>query len=45
VSLVVGEPMEVAKASSDDALEDVRVELERRLAALEQRAREMVREG
>ena len=38
VALVVGEPIEVAKGSKDDALEVVRVDLERRLVSLEQRA-------
>ena len=38
VALVVGEPIEVAKGSKDDALEVVRADLERRLASLEQRA-------
>jgi lysophospholipid acyltransferase (LPLAT)-like uncharacterized protein len=42
VSLVVGEPMEIAKGSKEDALEQARVELERRLALLEERAREML---
>jgi lysophospholipid acyltransferase (LPLAT)-like uncharacterized protein len=39
VSLVVGTPIEVAKDSSSEALEESRVELERRLASLEERAR------
>ncbi len=38
VALVVGEPIEVAKGSKDDALEAVRADLERRLVSLEQRA-------
>jgi hypothetical protein len=43
VALVVGEPIEVAKDSSSEVLEESRLELERRLAALEERARAMVR--
>jgi lysophospholipid acyltransferase (LPLAT)-like uncharacterized protein len=43
VALVVGEPMEVAKDSSSEILEETRVELERRLAVLEERARAMLR--
>jgi hypothetical protein len=35
---VVGEPIEVAKGSKDDALEVVRADLERRLVSLEERA-------
>jgi lysophospholipid acyltransferase (LPLAT)-like uncharacterized protein len=42
VALVVGEPIEVPRGTTDDALEHARVDLERRLAALEARAREMV---
>ena len=42
VSLVVGEPMEIAKGSQEAALEQARVELELRLASLEERAREML---
>src|SRR6187200_3655415 len=38
VALVVGEPIEVAKGSKNDALEVVRADLERRLVSLEQRA-------
>ena len=38
VALVVGEPIEVAKGSNNDALEVVRADLERRLVSLEQRA-------
>jgi lysophospholipid acyltransferase (LPLAT)-like uncharacterized protein len=43
VALVVGEPIEVAKESRDDVLESARLGLERRLAVLEERAREMLR--
>jgi len=43
VALAVGEPMEVPRESSDEALEHARVELERRLVALEDRARELLR--
>ena len=43
VALVVGAPMEVAKDSPSEALEESRVELERRLAALEERARALLR--
>ena len=42
VALVVGEPVEVMKGSKDDALETVRVDLERRLASLEERARQLL---
>ena len=42
VALVVGEPIEVARNSSSDALEQSRVELEHRLAALEERARALL---
>jgi lysophospholipid acyltransferase (LPLAT)-like uncharacterized protein len=42
VALVVGAPIEVAKDSSE-ALEESRVQLEHRLAALEERARAMLR--
>jgi lysophospholipid acyltransferase (LPLAT)-like uncharacterized protein len=38
VALVVGEPMEVASEASDDVLEGARVELERQLTRLEDRA-------
>jgi hypothetical protein len=43
VALVVGEPMEVTKDASDGALEHARADLERRLAALEARARDMLK--
>jgi lysophospholipid acyltransferase (LPLAT)-like uncharacterized protein len=42
VALVVGEPFEVASETGDEALEHARADLERRLAALEARAREML---
>ena len=44
VALVVGEPIEVPKASRDDVLESARLSLERRLAVLEERARELLRD-
>jgi lysophospholipid acyltransferase (LPLAT)-like uncharacterized protein len=43
VALAVGEPIEVPKDASDEALERARVELERRLVALEDRARDLLR--
>jgi lysophospholipid acyltransferase (LPLAT)-like uncharacterized protein len=43
VALVVGEPFEVMKETRDDALEHARVDLERRLAALEERAQALLR--
>jgi lysophospholipid acyltransferase (LPLAT)-like uncharacterized protein len=43
VALVVGEPIDVPKGSSDDELEVLRRELEQRLAALERRARALVK--
>ena len=43
VSLVVGEPIEVVPDATDAQLEAARLELEKRLTALEQRARELVR--
>ena len=43
VALVVGEPMEVTKDASDAALEQARVDLEQRLAALEARATALLR--
>src|SRR5688572_3044436 len=43
VALVVGEPLEVPADMPDEGLEATRLELERRLATLEQRAVEMVR--
>jgi lysophospholipid acyltransferase (LPLAT)-like uncharacterized protein len=45
VALVVGEPIEVARDSRDDALESARLSLERRLAVLEERAKELLRGG
>jgi lysophospholipid acyltransferase (LPLAT)-like uncharacterized protein len=42
VALVVGESLEVPRDLPDDQLEAVRLDLERRLRALEQRALEMV---
>ena len=45
VALVVGTPIEVAKDSPGEALEESRVELERRLASLEERARAIVSRG
>ncbi|HLG54509.1 MAG TPA: lysophospholipid acyltransferase family protein [Vicinamibacterales bacterium] len=44
VALAVGEPMEVPKDGSDEALERARVELERRLTGLEDRARDLLRQ-
>ncbi len=44
VALVVGEPIEVAKYSRDEALESARLGLERRLAVLEERARQLLRD-
>jgi lysophospholipid acyltransferase (LPLAT)-like uncharacterized protein len=43
VALVVGEPLEVPREATDEQMESARHELERRLAALETRAREMLR--
>ena len=43
VALVVGEPFEVMRETRDDALEHARVDLERRLAALEERAQALLR--
>ena len=45
VALVVGEPIEVTRDSRDDALESARLSLERRLAVLEERAKELLRGG
>ena len=45
VALVVGEPFTVAASASDSDLERCRVEVERRLKGLEQRARELAEEG
>jgi lysophospholipid acyltransferase (LPLAT)-like uncharacterized protein len=42
VALVVGEPMEVPHGASDEGLEQTRIDLERRLRALEDRARELL---
>jgi lysophospholipid acyltransferase (LPLAT)-like uncharacterized protein len=42
VSLVVGEPIDVPRHASDDALEEARRGLERRLQSLEQRALALV---
>jgi lysophospholipid acyltransferase (LPLAT)-like uncharacterized protein len=42
VALVVGEPMDVPQDATDGQLESARQELERRLATLEARAREMI---
>jgi hypothetical protein len=38
VALTVGEPLEVPEDMADDRLEPLRLELERRLTALERRA-------
>jgi lysophospholipid acyltransferase (LPLAT)-like uncharacterized protein len=43
VALAVGEPMEVPKDGSDEALERARVELEQRLTGLEDRARDLLK--
>jgi lysophospholipid acyltransferase (LPLAT)-like uncharacterized protein len=43
VALVVGEPLEVPAEANDDQLEAARLELERRLGVLEERAVAMVR--
>jgi lysophospholipid acyltransferase (LPLAT)-like uncharacterized protein len=45
VALAVGAPLDVPKETTDEGLEDVRRELERRLATLESRAREMLDQG
>lgn len=45
VALVVGEPFDVRKDASNDDLERSRQELERRLIALEDRARSLLREA
>ena len=45
VALVVGEPFLVAANASDSELERCRVEVERRLSGLEQRARELAHVG
>jgi lysophospholipid acyltransferase (LPLAT)-like uncharacterized protein len=44
VALVVGEPLDVPPDTSDEQLEAARVDLEHRLAVLEQRALEMLRQ-
>lgn len=44
VALVVGEPLEVAKDATDDALEKARAELAARLAALERQALSLLNE-
>jgi lysophospholipid acyltransferase (LPLAT)-like uncharacterized protein len=43
VALVVGEPMEVPGETPDEAMEPARLELERRLGVLQQRALELLR--
>ena len=43
VALIVGEPMDVPAEASDETLEQARVELERRLSTLEDRARDLLR--
>jgi lysophospholipid acyltransferase (LPLAT)-like uncharacterized protein len=43
VALVVGEPIEVARETSDDGLEAVRAGLDERLRALETRAQQLLR--
>jgi lysophospholipid acyltransferase (LPLAT)-like uncharacterized protein len=42
VGLAIGEPLEVARGATDAELESARTELERRLAALETRAKDLV---
>jgi hypothetical protein len=42
VALAVGEPMDVMSDASEDVLEEARLNLERRLAALEARARQLL---
>jgi lysophospholipid acyltransferase (LPLAT)-like uncharacterized protein len=42
VALVVGQPMEVERDASDEALEQARLEVERALAALESRAQALL---
>ena len=42
VALVVGEPMDVPKEAPEDVLEQIRRELERRLAMLEDRAMKLL---
>ena len=43
VALVVGEPIQGTKGATDEALEAVRIDIERRLASLEERARALLR--
>jgi lysophospholipid acyltransferase (LPLAT)-like uncharacterized protein len=43
VALVVGEPLEIERSASADALEHARIELERRLGRLEARANTLLR--
>jgi hypothetical protein len=43
VALAVGEPMEVPKDASEETLEQARRDLERRLSALEDHARDLLR--
>jgi hypothetical protein len=43
--LVVGEPFEVARDASEGELEAARRGLERRLEALEKRARQLLQDG
>jgi lysophospholipid acyltransferase (LPLAT)-like uncharacterized protein len=45
VALAVGEPLEVPGNLADDQLEPMRLELERRLAALERRALALLEVG
>src|SRR5262245_57865153 len=45
VALVVGEPMEVGRDASPEQLDTTRVDLERRLAALEARAQDLIARG
>ncbi len=42
VALVIGEPLEVPRQGGDEALEFARVEVQRRLEALEAKARQML---
>jgi lysophospholipid acyltransferase (LPLAT)-like uncharacterized protein len=45
VAIAIGEPMSVAEDADESAIECARAELERRLIALQQRAREMIASG
>ncbi|HEY7188776.1 MAG TPA: lysophospholipid acyltransferase family protein [Vicinamibacterales bacterium] len=45
VAIVVGEPMDVARHASPELLDQTRLDLERRLAALEARARDLIARG